>query len=142
MAFSTVEDNGGECEVIFFPEVYAQSVQLIRADNIVFLKGKLSYKDEEPKILAEAVIPAAQYVGLVAKSGLFIRCLSTDKEKITRAAEVCRNYKGSGKLNFYFEDIKKYVRPKSADGVNITEELLEKLADIVGEGNVALMRNS
>ena len=141
-AFSTVEDNGGECEVIFFPEVYAQSVQLIRADNIVFLKGKLSYKDEEPKILAEAVIPAAQYVGLVAKSGLFIRCLSTDKEKITRAAEVCRNYKGSGKLNFYFEDIKKYVRPKSADGVNITEELLEKLADIVGEGNVALMRNS
>ena len=89
MAFSTVEDNGGECEVIFFPEVYAQSVQLIRADNIVFLKGKLSYKDEEPKILAEAVISAAQYVGLVAKSGLFIRCLSTDKEKITRAAEVC-----------------------------------------------------
>ena len=142
MAFSTVEDNGGECEVIFFPEVYAQSVQLIRTDSIVYLKGKLSYKDEEPKILAETVIPAAQYVGLAAKSGLFIRCMSTDKEKITRAAELCRNYKGEGKLNFYFEDIKKYVRPKSADGVNITEELLEKLADIVGEGNIALMRNS
>ena len=142
MAFSTVEDNGGECEVIFFPEVYAQSVQLIRADSIVYLKGKLSYKDEDPKILAETVIPAAQYVGLAAKSGLFIRCMSTDKEKITRAAELCRNYKGEGKLNFYFEDIKKYVRPKSADGVNITEELLEKLADIVGDGNIALMRNS
>ena len=138
MAFSTVEDNGGECEVIFFPEVYAQSVQLIRADNIVFLKGKLSYKDDEPKILAEMVIPAAQYAELAAKSSLFIRCMSTDKEKITRAAELCRNYKGSGKLNFYFEDMKKYVRPKSADGVNVTEELLEKLAETVGAANVAI----
>lgn len=138
MAFSTVEDNGGECEVIFFPEVYAQSVQLIRADSIVFLKGKLSYKDDEPKILAEMVIPAAQYAELAAKSSLFIRCMSTDKEKITRAAELCRNYKGSGKLNFYFEDMKKYVRPKSADGVNVTEELLEKLAETVGAANVAI----
>lgn len=141
MAFSTVEDNGGECEVIFFPEVYTQSVRLIRPDSIVFLKGKLSYKDDEPKILAETVMSAEQYVSLAAKGELFIRCLSTDKDRITKAAELCRNHNGSGKLNFYFEDMKKYVRPKSADGVNITEELLEKLAKIAGEGNVALILN-
>ncbi|MGN1303929.1 MAG: DNA polymerase III subunit alpha [Oscillospiraceae bacterium] len=138
MAFSTVEDSTGECEVIFFPEVYAQNIQLIRADSIVFLKGKLSYKDDEPKILAETVISAVQYAGLIEKAELFIRCPSTEKEKISRAAELCKGYRGSGKLTFFFEDVKKYVRPKSAEGVKITEELLEKLAEIVGSGNIAV----
>ncbi|MGN0552984.1 MAG: DNA polymerase III subunit alpha [Oscillospiraceae bacterium] len=138
MAFATAEETSGECEVIFFPEVYAQNVQLIRSDSIVFLSGKLSYKDDAPKILAENVMPAEQYVGLLSHGELFIRCKSTDKDKIERAAEVCRSFEGKGKLNFYFEDMKKYVRPKAAGGVNITEELLKKLSEIVGLSNIAL----
>lgn len=138
MAFTTAEDAGGECEVIFFPEVYAQNIRLIRTDSIVFLAGKLSYKDDEPKIIAESVLSAAQYVGLIESRELFIRCKSTEKEKIDRAAELCRSSIGNGKLNLYFEDMKKCVRPKSSEGVKITEELLERLAEIVGSGNLAV----
>ena len=138
MAFAAAEDTSGECEVIFFPEVYSQNVRLIRSDSIVFISGKLSYKDDSPKILAENVMSAEQYVGMRAQGELFIRCKSTDKDKIERTTEVCRSFEGKGKLNFYFEDMKKYVRPKAADGVNITEELLKKLSDIVGLSNIAL----
>lgn len=138
MAFASAEDEAGECEVIFFPEIYAANVNNLRQGNYIFISGKISYKDDSPKVIAETAMSAEMYVKAVSSGNLYIKLGSGESDKINEILSSCSGSPGSGKVIFYFEDIKKYVKPKSITGVNITENLLEQLVKIVGIGNIAL----
>lgn len=53
MAFVDLEDLYGEVEVVVFPNVYERCREAIEEDNVVVVKGKLNFKEEEmPKLLA------------------------------------------------------------------------------------------
>lgn len=140
MAFAVVEDMTGECEVIFFPEAYALNVNVIKQGSNVFIGGKISYKDNSPKIIADTVMSAEQYMKACSGMKLFVKCRSDDKEKVQKVLEICGEHIGSGAAAFYFDDVKKYVKPKNCSGVYISEELLGKLNKIVGIDNIALTK--
>ncbi len=55
MAFIEVEDVSGIIEVIVFPKAYTKFQELIQADNIVLVKGKIGYEKEKPNIFADNV---------------------------------------------------------------------------------------
>ncbi len=142
MAFAHIEDISGECEVIIFPEAFSQYYKHISNGSIVFLYGKASYKDEVPKIIAEKLIPAAQYASIIKNGELFIR-ISPDKKSLAeQCTAICRKYIGSGRLTFYLESEKKYLRPKNMTGISITEELLKRLSETAGRENVAVAVNN
>ena len=138
MAFAAVEDKSGECEAIFFPEAYSLSVNLIRQGSAVFIEGKLSCKDEAPKIIAGVVMSPEQYVSSLNGKKLFVRLRSSDSEAIQNILRLCSENDGSSEITFYFEDIKKYVKPKDISGVQISEQFLTRLSEIVGIDNVLL----
>lgn len=138
MAFATAEDVHSECEAVFFPEVYSLNIQTIQKDNVVFISGKLSYKDEKPKIIADSVLPIEKFLRICAKGELYIRCKSTDEKTVSAVGKLCKNNRGEGDLIFYFDDLKRYMRMKSSEGVNITEDLLLKLSEIVDIGDIAV----
>jgi DNA polymerase-3 subunit alpha len=56
MIFATLEDLSGSLEVIVFPRLLQQNPGLWQEDNFVFIQGRLSTKDNEPKILAERAL--------------------------------------------------------------------------------------
>ncbi len=138
MAFTSAEDMTGECEIIFFPEIYSANVNIIKNGMALFVHGKLSYKDETPKIIAEKVIKAEQYSKMCSGRNLYVKCRSVETEKIKNIIDICGNHKGSGAFSLYFEDLRKYVKPKNVTGVNISEKLLEQLVKAAGEENVAV----
>jgi DNA polymerase-3 subunit alpha len=53
MAFFTLEDLTGNVEVLVFPTIMEKVVPLLSDDKIVQVKGRLSDKDEEFKLIAE-----------------------------------------------------------------------------------------
>jgi len=55
MAILTLEDLDGTVEVLAFPITYAKCAPLIKLDAMVFVKGRLSLKEEEPKIIANEI---------------------------------------------------------------------------------------
>src|SRR4029077_19734648 len=55
MAFIDLEDTSGTIEVIIFPNLFNQFKDLIVAEKIVLMTGKLSDKDGEPKFLADSI---------------------------------------------------------------------------------------
>ena len=56
MAFIFLEDFYGSAEVIIFDSVYSKSSNFIVNDNIVFVEGRLSIREDEPvKIVATTV---------------------------------------------------------------------------------------
>jgi DNA polymerase-3 subunit alpha len=53
MAILRVEDIEGEVEVVVFPSAYAKLADYIKNGEVIFLSGKVSFKDDVPKIIAE-----------------------------------------------------------------------------------------
>lgn len=54
MLFLQIEDSTAQIEVIVFPKLCEEYLDILVEDNIVLVKGKLNFKDDQPKILAES----------------------------------------------------------------------------------------
>jgi DNA polymerase-3 subunit alpha len=53
MAILRVEDMDGDVEVVVFPSTYVKLASYINEGEVIFLSGKVSFKDNVPKIFAE-----------------------------------------------------------------------------------------
>ena len=54
MAFATLEDRGGEIELIIFPKVLAACGAVLRQEAIVTTDAEISLKDGEPKLIVRS----------------------------------------------------------------------------------------
>jgi len=52
MAIIKVEDMDGEVEVVIFPSDYLKLSQYLNEGEVVFLRGRVSFRDNLPKIIA------------------------------------------------------------------------------------------
>ena len=55
MAFVTLRNKEDNMEVIAFPDTYKKYKRLLDVNNIVYICGKISHRDENPKIIADKV---------------------------------------------------------------------------------------
>ncbi|MDD5423626.1 MAG: DNA polymerase III subunit alpha, partial [Candidatus Omnitrophica bacterium] len=55
MAIVTLEDLDGDVEVLVFPSTFSKAANLIKQDAIVFVKGRLNLREDEPKIVSNEV---------------------------------------------------------------------------------------
>ena len=60
MAFFTLEDLTGVIDIVVFPKLYEESASLISEDAIVLVEGRLELRDDEVKLIANAVLPFSQ----------------------------------------------------------------------------------
>ncbi|MBI4227444.1 MAG: DNA polymerase III subunit alpha, partial [Candidatus Omnitrophica bacterium] len=60
MAIVVLEDFSGSVEVLVFPRAYAACAKAIAPEAIVFIRGRLSLREESPKLLANEVISLDQ----------------------------------------------------------------------------------
>lgn len=56
MAFATLEDTYGFVEVVLFPEIYKSSIELLKQEIPVLVKGQVDLKDNKANIVATEVI--------------------------------------------------------------------------------------
>jgi len=55
MMFLTVKSKTDEMEAIVFPDTFQKYKPILEENNIIFLNGKISHRDENPKIIAEKI---------------------------------------------------------------------------------------
>lgn len=60
MAFVTLEDVQGQVDVIVFPEVYKEFGAVLETDQPVLVRGVVDWGDDNPKIIADRVVPLAE----------------------------------------------------------------------------------
>ena len=134
MAFSEFEDMYGAIEAVFFPNVYEKSTNLISESKVVELKGRINLKEnEKAKILVETIKE------LKNEEKLYIKLPNNDKEKTQRIFDIVRGYEGDVPVYVYFEDTKELMRMSRQWWVIPSEELLTKLTNIFGLGNVKIV---
>lgn len=57
MAFVTLEDLDGLFEVVVFSDLYARSSSLLAEDALIMISGRVNFRDSEPKVIAEDIVP-------------------------------------------------------------------------------------
>ncbi len=142
MAFVTLQDLSGSCEVVVFPELYKSSSNLAKKDATVFIRGKINSRDDIPKVIAEEIVPLDEV------KRRFTRLISIDLHTAGLDMDLLQKLKGvlglhKGKVPVYinFRDPSgkmAVINPGEDFRVETTDELFQKIELLVGENAVKI----
>ena len=157
MAFVDLEDLYGEVEVVVFPNVYERCREAVSADNVVVVRGKLNFKEEEmPKLLADSVVgirdveeklngvdsnkemrPRSRSAerGGIEPVKVRIPQQGDEKEILEQLRLIFGRHRGNTPVLIYLQN-GKIVKTADGGGVHPTVEMFDTVAEIVGRPNI------
>jgi DNA polymerase-3 subunit alpha len=144
MAVLDLEDLQGKCEVVLFPKTFEQYGRQAGVDKIVFVRGKVDCRRENPNILADELIEVEQAVDKLASNvWIHLTGLDVTEEKINRIRSLCSGHRGKSPVHVSVQT-GKYKIVAVADktlSVRPDAEFYRRLETIVGPGKVRLKAN-
>ncbi len=139
MCFMKCEDIAGSMDCVVFPELFAASKQKLQIDRIIYITGKLSFKDEGVSLICASILNEEELMRKIRKSRICCKLSSADTEKMKKTAALAARHIGEVPLCFYLTDLNKTVAPKAGINIDISKETLRELCDIIGEKNVGFV---
>ena len=114
MAFITVEDLSGSMEVLAFPKVLLAASEAVHDNAVVVIKGRVSYKEDEPsKLIADSIVDVERYEPdkiktdiKSTKNGLWLKLSSMRSESFEETKNLLQIFEGNFPVYMYFEDTK------------------------------------
>jgi DNA polymerase-3 subunit alpha len=140
MAFVRLEDTGGEIECLVFPNVYSITKQYLSVGSIIAVEGHTNEKDGEISIAADKIYSGNDFIRDCLKMDAYVRVKSTDNGTIEKITAEAKNYIGTSRLYFYFDDINKKALNKSIHGVSVSENFLKAMQSLAGKENVVIFK--
>ncbi len=151
MAFLELEDLYGTIEVIVFPQVLKQYNTILNEDNIIYIKGKLSIKEEEnAKLIAREIRDINDTNSFkinnennvytknkkVGARGIFIKIDSMDNQQLINSIEkILLQHKGNEGVYICTDNPRRMFRWNDME-VNLNSDLQHKLQGLLGSENV------
>ena len=151
MAFLELEDLYGTIEVIVFPQVLKQYNNILNEDNIIYIKGKLSIKEEEgAKLIAREIKDISDSNSLKINNqnnaytknkkqqttGIFIKINSMENQQLINSIEkILIQYKGNQGVYICTEHPRRMFKWTDME-VNLNSDLQYKLQELLGAENV------
>lgn len=155
MAFLELEDLYGTIEVIVFPQTLKQYNSILNEDNIIYIKGKLSIKEEESaKLIAREIRDindknifkinnynnSYMKTKKQSKTGIFVKIDSLENQQLIDSIEkIFLQYEGNEDIYVCTEKPKKMFKWEKIK-TNINSELQLKLQKLLGEKNVIVKK--
>lgn len=90
-------------------------------------------------MICDNLFDEEEFNSIIKSKRLCIKINSAEKEIFSKLITVMSEYPGKREVCFYVTDLKKYVRPKNIIGINLTEELIERLISTVGCDKIGLI---
>ncbi len=150
MAFLEIEDLFGTIEVIVFPQVLKQYNEILNEDNIVYIKGRLSIKEEEgAKLIAKYITDInsndANNINNTNvynknkesdKRGIFIKVDNMqDQEKLNLIENILIQHKGTQDVYICTINPRKMFKWNGRQ-VDINSELKLKLEELLNKDDI------
>lgn len=137
MAFISIEDTFSSVEVLIFPKIYDRYKHLLKPDEKIIIKGKVSFNaDENGKLLADSI----EVLKLVSKE-LWIRFSDKNEydENIVDLLSILASDEGDFGVSIYLQ---KEKMKKSFDNnwrVGLSEKLIKDLKNKFGNDNIVIV---
>jgi DNA polymerase-3 subunit alpha len=143
MAVFMLEDLQSQVEVVMFPEVLNKFGDLLIADSIVFVKGKLDCRREKPNILAVELITLEDVrEKLAAKIRIRLDAKDVTKEKVASIKSICQHHRGKSPVYVAIKTDKGkvYAAADRQLSVNPDNDFCRKMRQLVGPENFQLAK--
>jgi len=131
MAFLRFEDLYGSIDIIVFPKKYEACSALINEDEIVFVKARVSLReDEAPKLILETVTPMETVMDAQNAKKLYIKIESGKESLWNDAKRILNTHRGDVPVCIFFEktsEIKCTNRELWCDGSEALQAAMENL---------------
>lgn len=138
MCFLSISDESGELNVIVFPELYLLTGSRLTEETIVYISGKVSFKDEEMNVICGNIVAEHDFDLMIANMRLCIK-VSSDNVPMERLIKSAERYSGKTEVCFYLTDAKKMVRPKSRISLDMGQEAFKMLSELIAPENMGLI---
>ena len=151
MAFLELEDLYGTIEVIVFPQTLKQYNSILNEDNIIYIKGKLSIKEEEDaKLIAREIKDINDNTSFkinneknryeknknTIPNGLYLKIDSINNQELVNSIEkILIDYKGDQDVYICTENPKRKFKWTNM-GVNFEEQLITRMEVLLNKENV------
>jgi DNA polymerase-3 subunit alpha len=137
MAFLSGEDQSGQIEIIIFPNIYRQDLDL-QTQQVYLLTGKVELREEKKQLIAAKII-SAQSLKNKMKKVFFIRLpVTISNEKKQLLWKIMKQYHGTNPVIIYeVQTGKKMVLPQLywlADDL----KMIEKITALLGKENLVI----
>ena len=134
-----LEDRSAEIELIVFARQYAKYISYLLPETPITVRGTISVKDEERATVivndCSALLSDDRFSATSQK--LYLRVPSASSPVVKSALALLGDADSGAAVVLYDVSAKQYV--KAVDRyANLTEALLKKLFDLLGEGNVVI----
>ena len=144
MAFITVEDLSGSMEVLAFPKVLLAASEAVHDNAVVVIKGRVSYKEDEPsKLIADSIVDVERYEPdkiktdiKSTKNGLWLKLSSMRSESFEETKNLLQIFEGNFPVYMYFEDTKQRMLAPKSLGCTQSDLLVSELERVLGASNV------
>ena len=137
MAYLTLEDDEGSVEVIVFPELYKNSVHVLKKDMLLLVKGTIDKDEKGVRVRAKEVsnLEDAGKINL-KRMDISINDSMDSSEQLKGIRDLVAEYPGECQL--FLKIRKGKSQTLIATGINIRPDniLLNRLEDMVGRGAV------
>ena len=132
MAFFTLEDLRGEVEVIVFPDLYENSREVLKNEEVVRVRGKLDRNAEgEVKVIGEQITSLKR----VPKK-VYLKVSEHEKGYLYSLKEILLSEEGTLPVYLYFEPSRKMILTQMDFWIPEDENLLGKIKELIGQKNV------
>lgn len=142
MAFLTLQDLTGSCEVVVFPALYKQHPALLKKDATIFIRGRVNSRDDIPKVLAEEAVPLDEvkrrFTRLVS---IDLHTAGLDPELLEKLKGILNSHRGKVPVYLSFRDPNgktAVIQPGDAYRVETNDELFHAIESLLGENAVKI----
>ncbi len=137
MAIVKVEDESGGIEVFVFPSLFQECSLSLKEIKIIFIEGRLTIKEEIPKIIASRIIEVERiWQGVKA-----LNITLYPSADIKKLKKIFSAYRGSTPVIFTLKRKNNHhLKIKTSQNfyLKVDDRLLKELASIIGESNLSL----
>lgn len=135
MCFIEVEDFTNKIEVVVFPKVFYQSINVLIPDTPVIVSGRLNVNEESAKILADSIMNFDEYEPVIR---IRIRKSQETEDIFSELKEIFESYGGKNMVYLHLVDSRKVIKTEEKFWFAPIEEAINKIEMILGKGAVQI----
>lgn len=139
MCYLTAEDFTGTLECLVFQSLYPSVQKLLEPDTPVWIKGKVSNQDGEVRLFCDGIMSEQNFSDYTSSKILCCKVQDSQTELMQQIAALCRRFPGDTPYCFWLMQSRKYLKPKTAAGVDICSGFLKCLTELLPLSQCALI---
>ncbi|HVP10956.1 MAG TPA: DNA polymerase III subunit alpha [Phycisphaerae bacterium] len=143
LAVLTFEDTTGAIEAVVFAEELEKFRRFIGPDKIVFLRGRVDCRREEPSLRVSEVIPFADGPSALADAVIIrVNAAGLEPDVLDRLRDICRAHGGDRPLFLHVQsqgDMTTVLRCGSDMAVRPDDAFVTAVHQLLGEGSAEVL---